>query len=476
MAETLGFMSGEKYNVSGGVATAANAQAQQALGNLGVSSYSSYVPPNPITPIPSVNLTTPNLNLPIGTPPNNGSSLVAGVIAGQNASMPPPPSDTAALDKATTDYNSSLQTYKGLIEDTPDESKIYNDVANAAGLPGQKSQIDQLKTELASLSASYNNQYQNIGAQGVEKGVPAVFYQGEQAAQQRQASVVLSGKAAVLAALQGNFNEAQSLAEQTASMMFQARENKIKNAYDFVKLNQDTLTKAQANTIKANAATEKVELEAQKSNVKTALSSGVETTFWTKPNGTVVRTNDGKEYSTPQEAFADGVLPDFSNAPKIQPVGKSETKKLNGVTYHIVYDQAGNVLSKTALDGGTPTTSSGIPVGADPKQAADVKKIIAANPGEYGNAADAINAKYPGQAAKYDVLLKTTYLIPADAANVINLSGPPPTAEAWAAGRQKFINDHAYNPTAAATAYDKFVKKPTKSSGSSAITNPFAPK
>ncbi len=141
--------------------------------------------------------------------------------------------------------------------------------------------------------------------------------------------------------------------------MLKAAEDKIKNQLDFVKLNQDTMTKAQANSMKDKAAEQKADLVVQKANVTTALSSGVQTTFWTKPNGTVVRTNDGKEYSTPAEAFADGVLPDFSNAPKINPVGKSETRKIGSTTYHITYDQAGNVLSKTALSGSSTGTGTG---------------------------------------------------------------------------------------------------------------------
>jgi hypothetical protein len=357
---TLSFRNGQTFSPTG---QALNSAAQQGLTDLGISgnSYSNYVPPNVNSAIPSSELTAPSLNLPTGTLPDNGSSLVAGVISGQNASQGST-NTPSALDQATNDYNSAGKSYKDLITNSPDESKMFTDIENQAGLPGQKSHIDQLKTELANLTASYNNQYQAIGARGVESGTPAVFYQGEQAAQQRQASVVIAGKSAVLAALQGNYNEAESLAKQTADMQFKAAEDKIKNAYDFLKLNEDTLTKAQANTIKTNTATQKVQLDAQKTNVKTALTSGVQTTFWTKPNGTVVRTNDGYEFKNPDEAFAAGVLPDFSNAPKINPVGKSETRKIGSQTYHIVYDQAGNVLSKTALNGSNSSNPTNTPV------------------------------------------------------------------------------------------------------------------
>lgn len=323
----------------------------------------TYTPPNPSVPVPGSQIVNGSgLNFSPAIPNDNGHSVVQGIIAGQNYSNPPVEAGTPSLDQATNQYNQSVQNYTNLTNGSPpDESKMYTDISNAAGLPGQKTQIDQLKTELATLTAGYNNQYQQIGATGVEQGIPSVFYQGEQAAQQRQASTVIAGKAAVLAAMQGNYNEAETLAKQTADMQFKAAEDRITNAYNFLKLNQDTLTKAQANTIKTQADQEKTQVADQKANVKTALTSGVQTEFWTDPSGTVIRTSDGYKFHNPQEAFAAGVLQDFSNAPKIQPVGKSETKKINGINYHIVYDQAGNVLSKTNLgnSASTLTTPSG---------------------------------------------------------------------------------------------------------------------
>jgi hypothetical protein len=102
------------------------------------------------------------------------------------------------------------------------------------------------------------------------------------------------------------------------------------------------------------------------------------------------------------------------------------------------------------------------------KQLSRVKQIIAANPGEYGMAAQQIDREFgAGTATKADTLLRSSYMIPSDAADIVNRSGQPPTIAAWNAGRQKFINDHSYNPTAAAQAYDRFVKKPSASSSTS---------
>ena len=331
---------------------------------LAPSTLSAYTPPNTSAPTSGASIVNGGpLNFSPAAPTDNGSSLVAGVVAGQNYSNPPPTdgSSTPALDSATKAYNDSSAAYQADIAQTPDESTMLSSAENAAGTPGMKSQIDQLKTDLASTTAAYNNQYQNIGTQGVESGTPGVFYQGEQAAQQRQASVVIAGKAAILSALQGNYDSAETLAKQTADMQFKAAEDKITNAYNFLKLNQDTLTKAQADAIKTQTTAQAAIVTQNKANVTQALANGVQTQFWTDANGTVINTATGQEYSTPTEAFAAGVLPDFSNAPKIQPIGKTEDKKIGSQTYHIVYAKNGiDVISKTLISGNpTPTDNSG---------------------------------------------------------------------------------------------------------------------
>ena len=275
--------------------------------------------------------------------------------------LAPQPSQTPGLDAATTNYNNASAAYTDLTSsaNTPNEASMLTSAEQAAGTPAMKSTIDQLKVDLATSTAAYNNQYQDIAAKGIQNGVPNVAYQGQQAAQQRQASVVLAGKAAVLSALQGNYTEAEAQATKVADMQFAAAEAKVTNAYNFLKLNADQLTTAQAAQIKAQAADQSAQIADQKVNVKTALSSGVQSAFWTRPDGTVIRTSDGYAFHTPEEAFAAGVLQDFSNAPKINPVGKSETKTLNGRSVHIVYDQAGNVLSQTDLGAAGKVTGDG---------------------------------------------------------------------------------------------------------------------
>jgi len=381
MADTLSLGDGSTFNSSG---QALNSTAQNSVatltGNSQASSYNSYVPPSPTAPVSSSLLNGPSLSFPSAPTPDNGSSAVAGVVAGLNASNQPqsstnPGSPTPSLDAAVNGTQSSdlqqnvdksLNTYKADISNNPDESKMLASQEQAAGIPGQLDHIGQLKADLASTTAAYNNQYQQIGTQGVQNGIPSVFYQGEQAAQQRAASVAIAGKAAVLSAVQGNYQLAEAHATTAANMMFKAATDKIANDLNFLKLNESLLSNSQKAAIKANAGEQQVQIATQKANVKMALSNGVQSQFYTKMDGTVVRTNDGFEFSTPQQAQAAGVLPDFSNAPKINPVGKSETKTINGKAVHLTYDQQGNVMNSTTLGnaGKAIGTGTGNPLSA----------------------------------------------------------------------------------------------------------------
>jgi hypothetical protein len=108
---------------------------------------------------------------------------------------------------------------------------------------------------------------------------------------------------------------------------------------------------------------------------------------------------------------------------------------------------------------GTPNTS-----GLSSKEIIGIKKIIAAHPGQYGHAAEAIDAQYgKGTATKADDLLKSTYLIPSDAA-AIGVNAPTNMTPAqYQAGLQRFVNDHPYNAAGAETAYKKYVKAPSQS-------------
>ncbi len=318
-------------------------------------------PPNTSAPVLSSTITNGSpLNLPQATPTDNGTNLIASTIAG-NTPPPTPTSSTSATDTATQDpvqaaqaqYNQGVTDYKTAANGMLGQGAALTAAENANGVPDVLNKLTTINTQIAEKTAAFNNAYQSAETGGIQSGTPAVFYQGQQAAIQRQQAVVIGGLSAVKAALQGNYQLAESRAQQVVKTQFADQQQKLTNAENFLKLNTDNLNnqeKIAAAKIKANLTVQKQQLTSQMANRKFALSNGVTSEFYTKPDGTVVRTEDGKAYSTPQQAFADGVLPDFSNAPRVTGVGKSETKTINGRLVHITYDSSNqNVISQTDL-------------------------------------------------------------------------------------------------------------------------------
>ena len=385
---TFSFLDGSTFNQAG---VAQNNIAQNSVaslsGNQSANTYSSYIPPSTSQSVPSSLITGPGmtpggggLQMPTATPNPDptGAGLVTATIVGNPPTPTPVPqqnnttnidstiAQTGSATAGQTENPTADQNYqsifdaqgKGLQQLQTDQKAALGQGAaltaaeNAQGVPDAIQKIKTIDQQLAERTAAFNNAAAGVETHGLQNGVPGVFYQGEQAAIRRQQAVEIGGLSAIKAALQGNYELAESRAKAVVSAQFADAEQKIKNDESFLRLNQAHLSNAErlaASKIKQNITVEKAQLSNQKENVKTALTSGVETQFYTKPNGTVVRTNDGFEFHNPQEAFKAGVLQDFSNAPKVNPVGKSETKILNGHSVHIVYDKAGNVLQKTDL-------------------------------------------------------------------------------------------------------------------------------
>lgn len=295
-------------------------------------------PPNTTNAVPSSQLSGSALNLPPTPTPDNGSTLVAGAVGGMTT---PGASQTPATDLAVSgDYNqdpgyksaqdalttstSNLATDQASM---PSESGLLKSAQDSTGATADLTTLNNLKTDLAAATAQFDIASQDKETQGIQSGTPAVFYQGEQAAIQRQKAVVVGAKAAQVQAAQGNYDAAEKLAEQTATLQFSDWQNKINNIKDFISLNQDNLSRAEklaASKMQSQAVFLQDRLDQQKTLRTLALTKGVTKPFM-NVGGTVVRTSDGYKFATPEEAAAAGV--DVNNWSNVQTVDSSTTSQ-----------------------------------------------------------------------------------------------------------------------------------------------------
>lgn len=347
--------------------------------------------------------------------------------------------------------------------------------------------------------------FQNSIDQGVnqikDKPIAAKFVTG-------QANTLINQNAAQGKLLQGDV----SLAQQDQADA-QAR---AKAGLDFANTDFTTAqNKAQtnlgfANEDTATAKTDQTTLDANKQfnitnnitqpfyyNGNQIINAATGKAEYQNNNGTIVRLSDNKAYSSEDPFFKDSGIKSWDQiqnkigsaaaTTKFETVTLGSGKTAQKVRYG--YDAKGNIVSATDLATGknvmnttnnssAPSLSLNNPASGKTSassgtgsltsaQVSKVNAIIKANPGEYGHAADQINKELGnGTATKADNLLKTAYMIPSDAIDIINNSGPPPTLDAWNKGLQAFINAHNYNPSVARAAYIKYVPKPSKNSSS----------
>jgi len=196
---------------------------------------SPWTPPNTSTHVPTDQIMNGGgLSFSSNPPVDNGASLVAGVVAGVT---PPEVSKTPALDqagdyskdpnvvKAQTTYDQSksdLQSYN-----MPSQADEYTKLLESSGANADLAKVKQLKEQLASETATFNNEIAQTEAQGIKSGTPALYYQGIMAAKQRQAAIMLAGTAARLQAAQGNYELATKTVEKMIDLKYTDAQNKL---------------------------------------------------------------------------------------------------------------------------------------------------------------------------------------------------------------------------------------------------------
>lgn len=279
--------------------------------NTGVSK--SLTPPNPSTPVSTDLISNgTSLNFASGGVPENGSSAVAlatgtdMATTGDYSQDPNVKTEQSKVDKTIADL---------LATELPSQETLLSEAREKEGANAKLAEVNNLKTQLAASVAAYNNDFAQTETRGIQAGVPALFYQGEIAAKQRQASIITTGIAARLQAAQGNYELAEQLAEKTAELKFNDAQAKINRIKDFIDLNKESLTKAETlamSKMAAQVAKDQKALDEKKAAVSFALANGINKPFY-QIGGTIYRSSDGKAYSTPAQFFADGGAEDYSN-------------------------------------------------------------------------------------------------------------------------------------------------------------------
>lgn len=414
---------------------------------------------------------------------------------------------TSASDATIANANTATKQYQDALNSVADltaaDANKTTDTAKAqvdAGVNTFKQNLADFNgkvtvanAEYSQLKASQEQANSTLEANGIAAGTPAVFYQGEQAANNRQYASLLASKAAEGAlyaaqaqAASGNLQTALAIAQNAIDTKYAPIEDqlKVKNAQinALVPLmNEEQQIRAENRQKQNNIDLQNIADEKAKSqeNVGLALTAGINTKYVNK-NGEFFNTTTGTTFKNPtdffkeagvssfDEAYQKGLVTDLTNSKiadlntvaqlkakygdagiKVSDSLEVATSKLHSSpTYRKDTYIAPNAYTQQGggngvyvpganpevdsylfeLHNGTLTSLQGVPAGirglvsqadlqtsqqkaiVDPATDATVKSILAANPGQYGNAADAIDKAFgTGTASKYDTQLKAIY-------------------------------------------------------------------
>lgn len=338
--------------------------------------------------------------------------------------------------KTQFDLNSSIQRNQTMMQNYfsslgyttgPDGKMTYTASPEQAAAQKQyndlQGQYDRLNLQATNIGMSTQ-----AGMNAIEdKPIPGVFITGQQAALQRQANDQLRTVAYQQQAVGVNLNAvARNLESITANRA------QLSKAYEMALSfgREDISVAMQLQQIQRQEAMAAKEM---------ALQYGV-----TKPyyniGGTVYRTSDGYAFTSEQDFLQKAGIPvgQAEGAGQIQLINPAamQTQELVGQLMGEYWDagilptdsletakakiQANSTIWKTAMAEAQSSIAARRSSGPSAttvrsKEESRVKQIISLHPGEWGHAADQIDAEFgPGTATKYDDLLKAEY---SDASN-----------------------------------------------------------
>lgn len=293
-----------------------------------------------------------------------------------------------------------------------------------AALQPNQQEID-LQNQLNTLQNQARSTQLNAQAglnQIEDQAIPMQFITGQQAGLQRQANL----------ALQTNAFQQQPLVQQLqlASQLRQSQQERYNSLLQF---GRDDLALA--------LQMEQSKKQEQAQAKQLALEYGVTKPFY-EVGGTVYRTSDGKAYSSIQQAKEDGVdTQTWGNVQKVEPQQEAATSDIAEYQFAVKQGFGGSFLDYLSQKTRATTRISGggggsiaTPLVNDVATDNAVIDIIRRNPGEYGNAADEIDATFgKGTATLYDDWLRRVYLYGQNINEVVS-NKPPTNAETVAAG------------------------------------------
>ena len=159
---------------------------------------------------------------------------VAGINAQLEANEPPEAPAITTQTGLTEQLTTQLETLTGKADATAD-------ALEAEGVSVSEQQLADLNVDIAGLTAEFDEL--SSAQEGI--GRTKIFTAGRQAQIQRQKAVVLSGKATLALALQGNITAARARAQETVDLEFGETEQRIANTRELLELNEPAYTAAQ---------------------------------------------------------------------------------------------------------------------------------------------------------------------------------------------------------------------------------------
>jgi len=231
--------------------------------------------------------------VPPAPTPNDGSSVMAGLNGIQNAQQQQLTAQQQQIENdrkyfqdiqmmqgtnpAETAYNQSIQGLKDLQTKEATKTQALAEAYKSGGVEEYQKKLDELNLQASQLQGSYLQ-----GLTSVEgKVMPMQFITGQQAQMQKQYATQAASVALQQQALQGNIENAKSIAKEMVDLQYGDVEKQIAYQKDLINLNYDNLTRSEKkradelNYILDQQAQRVAEAKAMKENINQVLADGI---------------------------------------------------------------------------------------------------------------------------------------------------------------------------------------------------------